>query len=204
MENPESQQLPSDISLSGLERIFVQVTNHDGLEQPEMFSEQSTNNHEQSELFIEQPMNNQSVDCESYELVTMAEAARRLKMPYPTLRRHVLSGKVESIPGSDGKPLVKLQRIEHSESSYENSTQTNEQITISSEFSANIQSLLDELKTEREYSRALCEKLDAASYRNGYLEAQLSEKETQIRLLTDSQHKPAWWSQFCAWFLNGK
>lgn len=202
MENPESQQLPSDISLNGLEQIFVQVTSQNVHEQPEIFNEQSPNNHKQSDLSLEQSPNNPSVDCESFELVTMAEAARRLKMPYPTLRRHVLSGKVESVAGSDGKPLVKLQRVEHSESSYESSIQANEQITHSNELSANIQSLLDALKAEREYSRVLCDKLDAASYRNGYLEAQLAEKETHIKLLTDGQHKPGWWSQFCAWFMG--
>jgi hypothetical protein len=40
--------------------------------------------------------------------------------------------------------------------------------------------------------------LQAASFRNGYLEAQLAERDQQIKLLTDSQHKPSWWARLCA------
>lgn len=45
-------------------------------------------------------------------------------------------------------------------------------------------------------------KLEGASYRVGYLEAKLEEKETQIRLLTDSQHKGSWWADFKKWFFG--
>jgi hypothetical protein len=38
--------------------------------------------------------------------------------------------------------------------------------------------------------------LRAAIYRNGYLEAKLEEQEITIKLLTDSQHKGAWWRRF--------
>lgn len=50
-------------------------------------------------------------------------------------------------------------------------------------------------------------KLEGATYRNGYLEAEneglrllLGAQEAQIKLLTDSQHKSGWWSRFSAWF----
>ena len=35
-----------------------------------------------------------------------------------------------------------------------------------------------------------------------YLRSQLEEKETHIKLLTDSQHKAGWWSRFCSWFVG--
>lgn len=35
-----------------------------------------------------------------------------------------------------------------------------------------------------------------------YLRAQLDEKETQLKLLTDSQHKKGWWTRFCSWFVG--
>lgn len=41
--------------------------------------------------------------------------------------------------------------------------------------------------------------LQAASFRNGYLEAQLAERDQQIKLLTDSQHKPSRWARFKKW-----
>lgn len=42
--------------------------------------------------------------------------------------------------------------------------------------------------------------LQAAVWRNGYLEAQLEAERQQVKLLTDSQHKPGWWTKFMSWF----
>jgi len=47
-------------------------------------------------------------------------------------------------------------------------------------------------------------KLEGASYRIGYLESKLEEKNSQIKLLTDSQHKPGWWAKFSSWFFKGQ
>lgn len=47
--------------------------------------------------------------------------------------------------------------------------------------------------------RDLQAKLEAASYRIGYLEAQLETERQQIKLLTDSQHKSGWWTRFKKW-----
>jgi hypothetical protein len=44
--------------------------------------------------------------------------------------------------------------------------------------------------------------LQAASWRNGYLESKLEEREREIKLLTDSQHKPSWWQRFKAFFVK--
>ena len=33
-----------------------------------------------------------------------------------------------------------------------------------------------------------------------YLRSQIDEKENQVKLLTDSQHKKGWWAHFCSWF----
>jgi hypothetical protein len=35
-----------------------------------------------------------------------------------------------------------------------------------------------------------------------YQRSQLEEKDSQIKLLTDSQHKGGWWARFNAWFLG--
>lgn len=60
---------------------------------------------------------------------------------------------------------------------------------------------IDEQKQEIEVLRA---KLEGAIYRNGYLESKLEEREKQILLLTDSQHKPGWWAKFSNWFFKGQ
>lgn len=44
--------------------------------------------------------------------------------------------------------------------------------------------------------------LQGAVWRNGYLEAQIEVKNKEIKLLTDSQHKPGWWSKFKSWFFG--
>lgn len=53
-------------------------------------------------------------------------------------------------------------------------------------------------------------KLEIAAGQIGYLQAQLESqvkllesKDSQIKLLTDSQHKPSWWNRFCSWFIGG-
>lgn len=56
-----------------------------------------------------------------------------------------------------------------------------------------------------EIVQELLAKVEALTYRNGYLEAQLAEKDVHIKLLTDSQHKnPGWWHQFCSWVKGDK
>jgi len=48
----------------------------------------------------------------------------------------------------------------------------------------------------------LLKDLEAATYRIGYLEAQLEAERQQVKLLTDSQHKAAWWHKFRSWFFG--
>lgn len=217
MEKTAPDEQVTDLSLVGFEKMFVQV-------------EQRTNN-EQTSDSVNIPEQVHELDAESAELVTMAEASRRLKMPYPTLRRHVLSGKIPSAPGSDGKPLVKLLSNEQSPTANEQSKGPTEQSTnkveqspAASEYSATIQRLFEQMEAERSYSRTLNEKLEAATYRNGYLEAQLSGAQEQLKLLPDLSAKAtrtenledkianleseleaakrSWWARFGAWFMG--
>jgi hypothetical protein len=58
-------------------------------------------------------------------------------------------------------------------------------------------------------NKQLLEQLQELTHRNGYLESQLTEREKDIaerdekmKLLTDSQHKPGWWTKFSAWFFK--
>lgn len=46
--------------------------------------------------------------------------------------------------------------------------------------------------------------LDAATARVLYLQQQLEEKENEIKLLTDSQHKTGWWARFSSWFFKSR
>jgi len=46
--------------------------------------------------------------------------------------------------------------------------------------------------------------LQGATYRNGYLEAQLDVERQTVKLLTDSQHKPSLWTKLAHWFRVGQ
>jgi len=59
---------------------------------------------------------------------------------------------------------------------------------------------------QQEIMRELLSKMEALTYRNGYLESQLQERERdieerdqQLKLLTDRQHKPGLWGRFKKW-----
>jgi len=60
---------------------------------------------------------------------------------------------------------------------------------------------VNDLKAE---NISLQKELQAASWRNGYLESQAESHQSQIKLLTDSQHKgDGWWRKTWRWFLGG-
>ena len=52
----------------------------------------------------------------------------------------------------------------------------------------------------KEQLKELQNKLDAATFRLGYLEHERETHIEKIKLLTDEQHKASWWKRFCAWF----
>lgn len=62
-----------------------------------------------------------------------------------------------------------------------------------------------------ELNKKLLEQVQALTYRNGYLQSQLAEREQdivereeEIRLLTDTQAKGPWWKRFGTWFVTGR
>jgi hypothetical protein len=65
-----------------------------------------------------------------------------------------------------------------------------------------------QLKTKLELMtdelKELKQQLQGASFRNGYLEAQMEGRDRDIKLLTDSQHKRGWWAKFSSWFMTGR
>jgi predicted DNA-binding transcriptional regulator YafY len=73
----------------------------------------------------------------------------------------------------------------------------------SSELVAELRQQITELKTEldRKVSEAQRE-IQAAAFRNGYLESQLETEREQVKLLTDRQHKTGRWRRFYSWFIG--
>jgi excisionase family DNA binding protein len=75
-------------------------------------------------------------------------------------------------------------------------------LTIALEQPANVVTQI--LEEQKQEIASLREQLECAIYRNGYLESKLEDREKQILLLTDSQHKGGWWAKFSSWFFKGK
>lgn len=186
MEKHAASEHSTDLSLEGLEEVFVHTEQLSKSEQLANISNSSEHIHD--------------FDAESAELLPMAEASRRLKIPYPTLRRKVLSGKIASVKSPDGKILVRMAVSENSPKIHEQRENKPEQSAIKSESSLTIHRLLLQIETEREYSRTLNERLEAANHRNGYLEAQIGHKDEQIKLLTQRTDGGSWWALVRSWF----
>jgi len=65
-------------------------------------------------------------------------------------------------------------------------------------------SVLDVIKQQSEQLKQAYTYLDAATARILYLQEQLEQKDREIKLLTDSQHKRGWWARFSSWFFQGR
>jgi hypothetical protein len=94
-------------------------------------------------------------------------------------------------------------RIEGSEASEEPAKRHSEEFRSSSERSEDTSESTAILGL-LEQNKRLMDQLNALTYRNGYLESKLEEREKEVQLLTDSQHKRGWWSRFGSWFMTGR
>lgn len=142
-------------------------------------------------------------------ILTVSEASLHLGMPVSTLYRRIRAGKFETTTGDDGAMRIILPGDNHDENhviiaSPPDENEKPEVILDDSHDENHPSSDLDrllELIAEKD------RKLEAATYRVGFLESQLSERlrdieerDASIKLLTDSQHnKTSWWSRFKAW-----
>lgn len=147
----------------------------------------------------------------------LSEAADKYKVTVRTVQRWIKEGKLiaSKVEGNHGpewrvmgessvdnklcQPMIEA--VDQSDI-VDCSPSAERMITASSENIDRMAGLIEKLTEQLESAR---KELQGASYRNGYLEAQLVAKEEQIKLLTDSQHrKVGWWSGFCAWFMGTK
>lgn len=73
-------------------------------------------------------------------------------------------------------------------------------LDVSSNNQATVQdAAMDVIKQQSEQLKQAYTYLDAATARILYLQEQLEQKDHEIKLLTDSQHKPGWWARFKKW-----
>lgn len=175
--------------------------------------------------------------------LTLEEAAKRLNLSERTVQRRLKQGHIKGykITGPRG-PEWRIQLPSSDDTTFGN-VQTSDDTTISGEDTTDVEAVSSEDRTADNKSKAnlayvqfvefyrdqvetLQEKLEAATYRNGYLEAQLSSAESQLKLLPDLSAKAvrtetleqqisrlesdlaaarlSWWKRFGAWFIGQK
>ena len=123
-------------------------------------------------------------------ILTVPEASKQLGIPQSTLYRHIKAGKYKTVRTKDDVVRIIIDgesQVTDSEDCEEANNTTETAILIESQSDSEL--------------RELRSKLEAATYRVGYLEAKLEEREVQIRLLTDSQReKRSIWSRLQDFF----
>ncbi len=164
------------------------------------------------DLFAESENHIESVD--SHLVLTVSEASVHLRKPISTIYRRIKAGKFKTQSGNDGTLRIILPNDSSSETQAITTVPLGENqkasLTIgdSHDFESENQSV--KVFTTADFDRLLelvaekDRKLEAATYRVGYLESRLEDRESQIKLLTDNQHKPGWWAKFSSWFFKGQ
>jgi excisionase family DNA binding protein len=128
------------------------------------------------------------VDSEDW---TVEEAADYLGLSVKTIRRRLKERKLDGykIDGPNGPEWrIKLHTLtnDHGRGAIVNPTATTVQGA-------------DPMMGDSTLVKELIEKLEVLTYRNGYLEAQLLERESQLKLLSDTSKKGGW-NRFWQWF----
>jgi len=182
-------------------------------------------------------------DKAEQEDLTLEEAAKRLNLSERTVQRRLKNGQIKGykIPGPRG-PEWRIQ-IESCDDTTGQPFTASDDTTFSTDDTTIVETVSTEDTTRdnkatttnaftqfaefyHDQIETLQEKLEAATYRNGYLEAQLSTAESQLKLLPDlsakatkvetmeqqiarleaelADHRKGFWARFGAWFIGRK
>lgn len=189
MSEPAAEIKVDPVSTEGLEDVFA---TSEASESPDRGAEHT------SEVF-----------GSSREVITTEEAAQRLgisaravinRLKAGTLAGQRVEGKYrtewrifwEPRNTSEQVPEITVGTSDHSEEASEDGVESFGSVPKSGEA----------LSLVLGQNRQLMEQVNALTYRNGYLEAKLEERNMSIKLLTDSQRKGGWWVRFCSWFVG--
>ena len=140
------------------------------------------------------------------QTVTIVEAAEILGITRRSALRLVQEGKLDGAKDGQGQWLVKTASIQTRLHAKTLTTSQIEPVAVELAEGHGQGWPGGQDQGHQEILKELLAKLEVLTYRNGYLESQLrerendlSERDQQIKLLTDSQHKPGWWAQFKKW-----
>lgn len=191
-------EIKPTVTVDGLEQLFEQpLSNEQGDDQGTLIKIAEGNEHP-DQTSISNP-----------DHWTLQHAAESLNLSIATIRRRLNKGqlqgyKVDGINGPEWRVIPPAQNTNddqgHPIQSGEHRVQFDEQPA-----QPVISALLTRLSDVECLLTQSQKDLQAANWRNGYLESQLENEREQIKqlkLLTDSQHKPAWLKRFYSWFIG--
>lgn len=187
MGDPAVQQANNPLAIEGLDSLFrAEDTPGQDVQAPEDRTPQD----------IEVVEDTPGRDIE--QVWTVDEAAANLGISAKTVLRRLQKGtlKGHKVPGQFGLEWRVAQ-----DTPGQQSTAAQDRTPQDTGELIQLQVKLDLMSSEL---RELRQQLQGASFRNGYLQAQLEQRDQEIKLLTDSQHKRGWWTSFCSWFLGVK
>lgn len=150
----------------------------------------------------------EEIQQDQLDHIPLMDAAKKLGLSRRYVHKLVTEGRISAFRDSRGHWFVKVDQgqiqIQDQQDQVSQADLHLEQTEIHLEEPAEGQQtarLLDMIETLQSQVNAAQNQLQAASYRNGYLEAQLQERDSQIKLLTDSQgsHR-RWWHRFMSYF----
>ncbi len=147
-----------------------------------------------------------SHDKPDQEDLTLEEAAKRLNLSERTVQRRLKQGLLKGYKVSGPRGPEWRVEVRSCEDTTWQASATSEDTTFSSDDTTVVETVSSEDMTPdrrsvsaqayvqftefyHEQIKSLQEKLEAATYRNGYLEAQLSSAEGQLKLLPDLSAK---------------
>lgn len=143
--------------------------------------------------------------------IPLMEGAKRLGLSRRYVHKLITEGRIPAFRDRRGRWFVKL---DQGQIQIQNQQDQTDQIDLHMEHgqiqleepvkdhqTARLMDMIENLQIQVNTAQ---NQLQAASYRNGYLEAQLQEREKEIQLLTDSQYKRSWWAHFSSWFVGSR
>lgn len=160
-----------------------------------------------------------SEQSENQVVLTASDASVQLGIPLSTLYRQIRAGKFKTSHAADGSVRIILPVDSHAENQvipiFATSENRNEPVILTDSHSENQSNhvILSDSHCENHRSSTdnemsilleMSKKLEAASYRIGWLESQLQERDKELKLLTDSQSKPTWLTKITNWFKGGR
>ncbi len=171
-----------------------------------------------SDITVQDSVKAQTVDVQDtvHDEITVVEASRLLNVDRRSVVRLLNWNKLSGRKDERGKWLIYrrsvVERI-HAQDIVQDTVHAGVQdsvqqdsarvLDVSGAKNLHVQdTVLLIIKEQAEQLKQAYTYLDAATARVIYMQQQLEQKDQEIKLLTDSQHRSSWWAGFKKWFFG--